>query len=74
MSESDGSTEIEYVRSTYSKPTNCVEAGKDPARGHIAVRNSRDLAAAPLLFTPNEWAAFVAGVKDGQFDADRLPG
>ncbi len=74
MSESDGSTKIEYVRSTYSAGVNCVEAGRDPVDGSIALRNSRRPADPPHRFTPSEWDAFVAGVKAGQFDADRLSG
>lgn len=33
-----------------------------------AVRDSKDRSGPALFFTPAEWAAFVAGVKDGEFD------
>lgn len=36
------------------------------AGGYIAMRASAH--GQPLIFTPDEWAAFVAGVKDGEFD------
>jgi hypothetical protein len=44
----------------------CVEVA-DADHG-IAVRDSKDSAGPVLLFTPAEWEAFTAGVKDGQFD------
>jgi hypothetical protein len=34
----------------------------------IAVRDSKDPSGPMLLFTPLEWRAFVAGVRDGEFD------
>ncbi len=35
----------------------------------VAVRDSKFGAASPtLIFTSAEWAAFVGGVKDGEFD------
>ena len=45
---------------------NCVEVAF--AGGGVAVRDSKDPAGAVLLFTPAEWAAFVGGTKDGEFD------
>lgn len=35
----------------------------------ICVRNSRDPEGPVLRFTKQEWVAFVAGVKAGEFDA-----
>jgi Domain of unknown function (DUF397) len=49
---------------------NCVEVAYLP-QGGIALRDSKDRSAAPLFFTGEEWATFIAGVKDGEFD---LPG
>ena len=47
---------------------NCVEvASLDD--GQIAVRNSRYPGGPALIYTRAEMAAFVAGVKDGEFDA-----
>jgi hypothetical protein len=37
-------------------------------RDMIAFRDSRDPSAAPFWFTAAEWQAFVAGVKNGEFD------
>jgi hypothetical protein len=47
----------------------CVEAG--PVRdgsGRIAVRHSRRPEGEIIFYTRAEWDAFVAGVKDGEFD------
>lgn len=38
--------------------------------GAVAVRDSKDPAGTVLVFTPQEWDAFVAGAKDGEFDLD----
>jgi hypothetical protein len=46
---------------------NCVEIAHLPD-GQVAVRNSRHPAGPALVFTPGEWAAFVGGAKDGDFD------
>ncbi|MFD1543699.1 DUF397 domain-containing protein [Nonomuraea guangzhouensis] len=46
---------------------NCVEVATN-LPGVIAVRNSRHRSDKPLIFTPSEWAAFLAGVNDGEFD------
>ena len=45
----------------------CVEVADLPDGG-AAVRDSKDPGGAVLRFTPGEWAAFVGGVKDGEFD------
>jgi hypothetical protein len=34
----------------------------------VLVRDSKDPSAVVLAFTPDEWAAFVAGVRAGEFD------
>jgi hypothetical protein len=45
----------------------CVEvAGNLP--GAVAVRDSKDRGAAALVFTPEAWNVFVAGMKVGEFD------
>ena len=45
----------------------CVEvAGNLP--GIVAVRDTKDPAGATLVFTHAEWRAFLAGVRDGEFD------
>lgn len=46
---------------------NCVELATLDS-GEIAVRNSRDPNGSALIYTGAEMAAFLAGVKDGDFD------
>lgn len=46
---------------------NCVEVTGLPG-GEIGVRNSRDASGAVLSFTPDEWHAFLGGVRNGEFD------
>ncbi|MFG1604605.1 DUF397 domain-containing protein [Actinoplanes sp. NPDC049265] len=44
----------------------CVEVAR--LDDVVAVRDSKDPAGPALIFTPAEWAAFVGGAKDGEFD------
>ena len=46
---------------------NCVELA-DLDGGTVAVRNSRFPSGPALIFTRAEAAAFISGVKDGEFD------
>ncbi|MET7417948.1 DUF397 domain-containing protein [Dactylosporangium sp. NPDC005555] len=57
-----------WRKSTRSGPysDNCVEVAF--VGGAVALRDSKDKAGAVLLFTPEEWLAFVGGTKDGEFD------
>jgi len=57
-----------WRKSTYSNATGgqCVEVA-DLDAGVRAVRDSKDPAGPALRFTPGEWAAFTAGVRDGEF-------
>jgi hypothetical protein len=45
----------------------CVEVAIN-LPGIVAVRDTKDREAAALVFTDAEWAAFLAGVRDGEFD------
>lgn len=55
-----------WFKSTYSADTaNCVEVAFD---GAVLVRDSKDPDGPRLRFTAREWAAFVAGARDGEFD------
>jgi hypothetical protein len=45
----------------------CVEVASLPG-GEIGVRNSRDRGGQVLRFTPDEWHAFLGGVRGGEFD------
>jgi hypothetical protein len=57
-----------WRKSTRSGPwtDNCVEIAF--VDGAIAVRDSTNAAGPVLVFTPDEWDAFVAGAKAGEFD------
>lgn len=47
----------------------CVEAGPlDDESGRVAVRHSKDPDGPMIVFTRAEWAAFVKGVQQGEFD------
>lgn len=46
---------------------NCVEVRPAPDGG-VAVRNSRHPDGVVLTYTAGEFAAFVAGCRDGEFD------
>jgi Domain of unknown function (DUF397) len=46
---------------------NCVEVARN-LPGAVAVRDSKNPEGPKLVFTPDEWRAFAAGVRDGEFD------
>jgi len=59
---------VEWRKSTASNPSgNCVEAAP-LADGQVAIRNSREPDGPALVYTRSEIAAFLAGVKGGEFD------
>lgn len=45
----------------------CVELAPIVGGG-VAVRDTKDRQGAMLVFSGPEWASFIAGAKDGQFD------
>lgn len=45
---------------------NCVQFAK--LNGGVALRDSKDPTGPALVFTPEEWLAFVDGTKGGEFD------
>lgn len=51
----------------------CVEiavlpGSKEGSDYVVAMRDSKNPEGAALIFTPDEWTAFTAGVLDGEFD------
>jgi hypothetical protein len=58
-----------WRKSSASANTGCVEVRL--RSGHVEVRDSKAPDAGVLTFRPDEWHAFIAGAKDGEFD---LPG
>jgi hypothetical protein len=57
-----------WRKSSRSSPSgdNCVEVAF--ASEAVGVRDTKNREAAMLVFTSEEWTAFLAGVKDGEFD------
>jgi hypothetical protein len=45
----------------------CVEVAPD-LPGLVAMRDSKDRSGPVLAFSPDEWQAFTAGVRSGEFD------
>jgi hypothetical protein len=57
----------EWRKSSYSSSNaNCVEV-RASADG-VDVRDTKDREGPSLGFTPDEWRAFIAGAKAGEFD------
>jgi hypothetical protein len=60
---------VTWRKSRRSNPSgNCVEIAELPGGAGIAVRNSRFPDGPALIYTPAEIAAFIQGVRDGEFD------
>ena len=58
-----------WVKSSLSFSNgNCVEVATLPGGG-IGVRHSKDTEGPVLRFTPDEWHAFLGGVRNGEFDS-----
>ncbi len=57
----------EFRTSSYCNFGNCVEVGRTPD-GTVLVRDTKNRVQQALVFTDEEWTAFVAGVKAGEFD------
>lgn len=55
-----------WRRSSLCVNAGCVEVGA--AGGHVLVRDSKADASPVLVYTVDEWRAFLAGVKAGEFD------
>jgi predicted secreted Zn-dependent protease len=63
-----GGSLLSWQKSTHSTGNgNCVEVAALPD-DNLAVRDSKDKTGPMLQFSASEWRAFVAGVKDGEFD------
>lgn len=47
---------------------NCVEVATLPADASVLVRDSKNPADGVLAFSPEQWKAFTASIRDGLFD------
>ena len=60
-------TNAEWKTSTRSSSEGqCVEVAI--TLEGVAVRDTKDRSRAPHIYTHTEWAAFIGGVKNGEFD------
>jgi hypothetical protein len=59
---------IEFRTSSFCDLGSCVEVGRTPD-GAFLVRDTKNRERGWLEFTREEWAAFVTGVKAGEFEA-----
>ena len=62
----DGPPPLGWHKSTFSGNNGCVEVAR--LGDGAVVRDTKDRSGPVLRFTEAEWAAFVAGVKAGEFD------
>jgi hypothetical protein len=56
-----------WIASRACNASACVEVAHLPG-GLVAIRDSKDTRKAAHIFDSEEWAAFVSGVKAGEFD------
>lgn len=66
MAERSEVNDAGYYISSFSDQGGCV-AVRQLVTGEIVVKHSRT-ADPKITFSPTEWAAFLAGVKAGEFD------
>jgi len=57
----------QWIRSRACSADGCVEVAH-LAGGMVALRDSKDTGKAAHLFDRQEWVAFLAGAKNGEFD------
>jgi hypothetical protein len=60
-------TGARWFKSSASSVTGCVEVAQLPD-GLVALRDSKDVSKPPHVFNQREWKAFLAGVRNGEFD------
>lgn len=71
MSESEHA-DLTWRRSSVSGETGgCVEIAMSAASVHV--RNSRDRSGPQLVFLYHEWTAFLAGVRNDEFELPEPP-
>lgn len=58
---------MSFERSSYCASSCCLEVALVPQTGKVYVRNSQD-PGTRMEFSAEEWRAFLAGVKNDEFD------
>jgi hypothetical protein len=61
------SAELRWFKSKASGANGCVEVAHLPGGG-VALRDSKDRGKPAHVYTRDEWDAFLAGAKAGEFD------
>jgi hypothetical protein len=56
-----------WRRSTFCSAGTCIEVASR-TDGSVVIRDSKNAAQPPLVFTRDEMRAWIAGVKAGEFD------
>jgi Domain of unknown function (DUF397) len=59
-----------WITSSYCNNSACVQVAHLPGR-MVALRDSKDTGRPAHIFDNAEWAAFISGVKAGEFDLPR---
>jgi hypothetical protein len=59
---------LKWFESSFSAAGACVEVAHLPSQAGVAVRDSKDRSRPPHFYTAEEWNAFLAGAKAGEFD------
>jgi hypothetical protein len=62
----------QYRKSSFCGHPGCVEVAALGDTAGVTLRDSKDASSPELTFTVQEWEAFVAGVKAGEFDHQAL--
>ena len=57
---------IKYAKSSFSDMAGCVEVAL--LADGVFLRDSKNTSKEPHHFTAHEWRAFLAGVRNGEFD------
>jgi predicted secreted Zn-dependent protease len=63
--------DLMWRKSSHSEDTNCLEVAATSTG--VLVRHSNDTAGQILSFSYDEWQAFVAGVRNNEFDFSSPP-
>jgi hypothetical protein len=59
-------SKVVWRKSSFSQTNGCVEVAD--AGEIVAVRDSKNARGPILIFNRKEWAAFLSGVKNGEFE------